>query len=85
MFIAVAVVTSPYHSFIPKKAKKQRTLVKSPDNINHRERGKPLERMTVRRLGKATRSKWLGHEAVRQTDANGNGTFPAQKSDYSNY
>jgi hypothetical protein len=47
------------------------------------EYGKPLEGMTVRETWQNYSVESEGHEADRQTDTNGNATFPAQSSEYS--
>ena len=47
------------------------------------QRGKPVEGVTVRESWQNYSNEMEGHEADRQTDANGRATFPAQKSDYS--
>jgi hypothetical protein len=47
------------------------------------EHGSPIEGMTVRRTWQNYSVEATGHEMDRQTDANGNTTFPAQKTEYS--
>jgi hypothetical protein len=47
------------------------------------EHGKPVEGLTVRETWQNYSVEMEGHEADRQTDANGNATFPAQDSEYS--
>ncbi len=47
------------------------------------EHGKPVEGMTVRETWQNYSVETEGHEADRQTDANGHATFPAQKAEYS--
>ena len=45
--------------------------------------GKPVEGLTVRETWQNYSVEATGHEADRQTDANGRATFPAQNSEYS--
>lgn len=47
------------------------------------EHGKPVEGITVRESWENYSVEREGHETDRQTDANGNATFPAQNSVYS--
>jgi hypothetical protein len=47
------------------------------------ERGRPVEGMTVRETWQNYSVEMEGHEADRQTDANGQAAFPALKSRYS--
>jgi hypothetical protein len=47
------------------------------------EHGSPIKGMTVRRTWQNYSVEATGHEMDRQTDANGNATFPVQKTDYS--
>jgi hypothetical protein len=47
------------------------------------EHDKPVEGMTVRETWQNYSVETEEHEADRQTDANGNATFPAQNSEYS--
>lgn len=46
------------------------------------EHGKPVEGMTVRETWENCSLETTGHEADRQTDANGHVTFPAHKTEY---
>lgn len=47
------------------------------------EQGKPIEGITVRETWQNYSVETEGHEADRQTDANGRATFPLRRSEYS--